>query len=102
MTEDIATPARITEDHGRSLRAAKEQIPFEALQHGDYVKARVGNERLWFEVLSHTGEGTQNAIICRMVSISQEGVVFDGRCTLDRDWIIDTSRAKPKLTIVRG
>ena len=74
-------------------------MEFEELRQGDYVKARVGNERLWFQVLSHVGVPS-NAVICRLASAPETGIVFDGRCTIDRDWIIETSRARSALKLV--
>jgi hypothetical protein len=77
---------------------------FEDLRQGDLVKVRVNNERLWFEVLAHVaGEGRSNAVLARLSSKPVEGVVFDGRVTLDRAWIIETHRResdRPKLSVV--
>jgi hypothetical protein len=78
------------------------QPAFEDLRQGDFVKVRVGNERLWFEVLhSAESQGMRNAVVCRLASAPAEGVVFDGRVTIDRDWITDTARQhKPTLKVV--
>lgn len=63
---------------------------FAALRQGDFVKARVGNERIWFSVLSHVDQPS-NAVICVLAN-DPEHCVLDGRVTLDRDWIIETMR----------
>ncbi len=75
----------------------------EELAQGDFVKVRVGNERIWFEVLTMlASDGVCNAVICRLANIPQE-CVFDGRVTIDREWIIDTNRkSKPNLRVVSG
>lgn len=73
---------------------------FADLRQGDFVKARIGNERIWFSVLAHVGGQPSNAVICTLSNDPQE-CVFDGRTTLDRDWIIETMRdEKPTLKLV--
>lgn len=86
------------------MSAAIEPVTtWEDIRQGDCVKVRVGNERLWFEVLGHSvTEGQCNSVICRLSSVpAEDGIVFDGRVTIDRDWIIEAARkAKPKLRLV--
>lgn len=72
---------------------------FEDLRQGDFVKARVGNERLWFQVLSHCDD-PPNAVVCTVAS-APVAATFDGRVTLDREWILETQRSsKPDLRVV--
>jgi hypothetical protein len=75
-------------------------IDHDAIATGWWVQARVGNERLWFEVI---GRVENNAFLCRLASHSVTGVTFDGRCTLDRDWIMQARppRKGPPLQMVQ-
>lgn len=70
---------------------------------GDFVKVRVGNERVWFQVLARSEtEGQCNSLICRLdTSPAEAGIVFDGRVTIDRDWVTEAVRkAPPHLKLV--
>ena len=73
-------------------------MEFEDLRQGDFVKARVGNERLWFTVLAVV----PNAAICTLASKPVGEIYFDGRCTLDRAWMMDFApkAVPPKLQLV--
>lgn len=73
-------------------------IPFEALLAGDFVEARVGNERMWFEVVMLVDDDGQdaNAVIVRPANHSACGAVYDGCATFDRSWIID-ARAQSRM-----
>lgn len=68
-------------------------LKFEDLGLGDMVQARVGNERLWFQVDQPVADTVINAVVCRLHSTPISGIVFDGQVTLDREWIIDVYRA---------
>lgn len=71
------------------------EVPlFDDLRQGDFVKARIGNERLWFEVLTLV-DRPSNAVMCVLASTPACGAVFDGRVTLDRVQILET---KPRAT----
>lgn len=72
---------------------------FDNLKPGDFVKVRVGNEGLWFEMLDRV---ENNALVARLANNPVTGIVFDGRCTIDRDWIVDTAskRVRPDLKVV--
>lgn len=76
---------------------------FDDVVSGNTVKARVGNEGLWFVVIRRV---ENNAVVCRMISDSITGVVFDGECTLDRNWICEVGprliSAEPDLTVIQG
>ena len=76
---------------------------FEEVRPGHYVKARVGNESLWFVVI---GLIENNAVRCRMASDSITGIVFEGECTLDRNWISEFGPpqiiAEQTLTVIQG
>lgn len=73
-------------------------IPFEALLAGDFVQVRVGNERLWFEVIALVDDDDQpaNAVIVRAANRSACGAVYDGCATFDRSWIMD-ARAQSRM-----
>lgn len=73
-------------------------MEFEELRQGDFVKARVGNERLWFTVLALV----PNAVVCTLASQPVGEVYFDGRCTLDKAWVMDAARkaAPPNLQLI--
>lgn len=77
-------------------------VSFEDLCSGDFVKVRVGNERLWFKVLAHV-DSPSNAIMCILQSEPVSPLIFDGRVTIDRDWIIETQCAPraPSLKLVK-
>ena len=78
---------------------ARSAPEFADLRQGDFVKARVGNERIWFQVLAHIDQPS-NAVICTLTNDPLH-CVFDGRVTLDRNWIIETMRdEKPTLKLV--
>ena len=78
---------------------------FDELKQGDFVKVRVGNERIWFAVLSHICQrldGAYNAVLCSLASDPVE-CVFDARVTIDRDWILESARqTPPELKVIKG
>jgi len=75
-----------------------EQLDINEIQPEDFVKVAVGNEKLWFQVKDFI---ENNAYLCRLVSEPVTGVIFDGLCTIDKDWIIDAVRGhKRELKLV--
>ena len=68
---------------------------------GDFVKVAVGGERLWFRVLHTFGNGPR--LLGVVAELDSEPVnlwtTFDGKVTLDRDWIIEVAGAPPKPTL---
>lgn len=94
------SPKECGETPNADCQRERELIEFDDLRQGDFVKVRIGNERLWFNVLSFV-DNPANAVLCTLVSSSICGARFDGRVTLDRSQIIDAARdKKPNLRIV--
>lgn len=79
---------------------------FDDLRNGDFVKVRVAGERLWFRVIALScpfgipARGF-NAVLCVLDSKPRDDVHFDGRVTIDREWVIETARPEEKGSHLR-
>lgn len=75
------------------------------VRSGDFIKATVAGERLWFKVLNVIAFNDRPiGFVCRLDSKPDDpSIVFDGRVTIDVYAVIETGRAidRPKLAVVK-